>query len=265
MNNQPQPHQEKHSGHGEIIRDSILGFADGLTVPFAVTAGLSSVGSLNLVILGGLAELFAGAISMGLGAFLAAITERKHYAVEEARELREVFECPKAEEQEIYDIMGEYGLDRERVRPVVEGLMSNKDMWVKVRGCFFTPSPRGHRKSKLVRVWQFMMDFELKLEKPRNSRAWISALVMGLSYFLGGLIPMIPYFAFHNINHALFTSIAITALILVVFGFVKAVITGCTRKDAIISSLQTLMIGIIAAGTSYGIVRGVNQIHPVRL
>jgi VIT1/CCC1 family predicted Fe2+/Mn2+ transporter len=127
-------HKERHSSHSDIVRDVIIGFADGLTVPFALTAGLSSVGSLNLVILGGLAELFAGAISMGLGAFLAAVTERKHYQVEEARELHEVNVCPQAEEKEIYEIMAEYGLDRERVRPVVEGLMANKDMWVKV--CF---------------------------------------------------------------------------------------------------------------------------------
>jgi VIT1/CCC1 family predicted Fe2+/Mn2+ transporter len=125
-------HNECHTGHGEVIRDSIIGFADGLTVPFALTAGLSSLGSLNLVILGGVAELFAGAISMGLGGFLAAVTERKHYRVEEAREFREVDECPDAEEKEIYDIMAEYGLDHERVRPLAEGLMANKDMWVKV-------------------------------------------------------------------------------------------------------------------------------------
>jgi hypothetical protein len=126
-------HKEKHSSHSGIVSDIILGFADGLTVPFALTAGLSSVGSLNLVILAGLAELFAGAISMGLGAFLAASTERKHYQVEEAREFREVNLCPEAEEDEIYDIMAEYGLDRECVRPMVKGLTANKDMWVKVR------------------------------------------------------------------------------------------------------------------------------------
>jgi hypothetical protein len=125
-------HTEKHSGHSEIVRDVILGFADGLTVPFALTAGLSSVGSLNLVILGGLAELFAGAISMGLGAYLAAVTEAKHYQVEEAKEFREVDTCPEVEEKEIYDIMAEYGLDRKRVEPMVEGLMANKEMWVKV-------------------------------------------------------------------------------------------------------------------------------------
>lgn len=255
---QPTTHKENHSGHSDIVRDVIIGFADGLTVPFALTAGLSSVGSLNLVILGGLAELFAGAISMGLGAFLAAVTERKHYQVEEAREFREVNACPEMEEKEIYDIMAEYGLDRKRIEPMVEGLMANKDMWVKV--CkFFNPAI-----TSLTTV-QFMMDFELKLEKPKTSRAWISALSMGLSYFFGGLVPMIPYFAYKNINHALFTSIGVTVVILVVFGYVKAIITGCTRNDALISSLQTLLVGVIAAGTSYGIVRGFNQVRPVHL
>jgi VIT1/CCC1 family predicted Fe2+/Mn2+ transporter len=128
----PAPHKELHSGHSDIVRDVIIGFADGLTVPFALTAGLSTVGSLNLVILGGLAELFAGAISMGLGGYLAAVTELKHYQVEEAREFREVSLCPQAEEKEIYEIMAQYGLGRERVRPIVEGLMANDDMWVKV-------------------------------------------------------------------------------------------------------------------------------------
>jgi predicted membrane protein (TIGR00267 family) len=109
-----------------------------------------------------------------------------------------------------------------------------------------------------------MMDFELKLEEPKISRAWISALVMGLSYFLGGLIPMVPYFIFHNINHALFTSIGITVVILLVFGYFKAILTGCSKKDAVLSALQTLMVGVLAAGASYGIVRGVNQIHPVK-
>jgi predicted membrane protein (TIGR00267 family) len=104
-----------------------------------------------------------------------------------------------------------------------------------------------------------MMDFELKLEKPNRSTAWISALVMGLSYFLGGIIPMIPYFVYKNINHALFTSIGITILILLVFGYVKGILTGCTRTDAVLGSIQTLLVGTLAAATSYGIVRGVNS------
>lgn len=128
-----QKHTEKHPGHSEFISDSIIGFADGLTVPFALTAGLSSVGSLNLVILGGLAELVAGSISMGLGAFLAATTEDKHYQVEHAREMGEIDSCPQVERQEIFDIMAGYGLDRECVAPMVEVLVRDKDMWVKVR------------------------------------------------------------------------------------------------------------------------------------
>lgn len=125
-------HTEKHSSHSDVIRDCIIGLADGLTVPFALTAGISSVGSLNLVILTGLAELFAGAISMGLGAFLAAVTESKHYQVEESREFREVEECPQKEKDEIYEIMAAYGLDRKMVDPMVEALAADKDMWVKV-------------------------------------------------------------------------------------------------------------------------------------
>ena len=136
-------HKERHVGNGEVVRDAIIGFADGLTVPFALTAGLSSTGSLNVVILAGMAELFAGAISMGLGAYLAASTEYQQYRAEEAREYREVEHCSKEEEKEIYDIMAEYGIDRESTRPLVEKLMKDKDMWVKVCITHENSNPRG--------------------------------------------------------------------------------------------------------------------------
>ncbi|KUL91148.1 hypothetical protein ZTR_00754 [Talaromyces verruculosus] len=180
---------ESYSGHGDIIRDIIIGFADGLTVPFALTAGLSSLGSSKLVIVGGLAELFSGAISMGLGAYLAAVTDREHYKTEAAREKRE-----------------------------------------------------------------FMMAFELKLEEPNVSRAWISSATMGLSYFIGGLLPMIPYFAMTNVTHALFVSIGITFVILIAFGFIKNYIMIKTTQSGLWGALQTLIVGTLAAGTSYGIV-----------
>lgn len=125
-------HKERHTSHGDLVRDTIIGFADGLTVPFALTAGLSSLGSARLVILGGLAELFSGALSMGLGAYLAATTEAKRYEVEEARERREVREKPLDEEEEIYEIMAEYGLSREAVRGVVEELKRCPEQWVNV-------------------------------------------------------------------------------------------------------------------------------------
>ncbi|PIB03132.1 Vacuolar iron transporter [Cercospora beticola] len=229
-------HSEHHARNGIFVRDSIIGFADGLTVPFALTAGLSSLGSSKIVILGGLAELFAGSISMGLGAFLAAKTDRKHYEVEEKRERREVRESPGEEEQEIYDILGEYSISREDSRGVVESLKRDEEAWVK-----------------------FMMDFELKLEKPTLKVAWIEGLVMGVSYLFGGLLPMIPYFATKHINEALFSSIGITVVILLVFGYVKAKITGCCAKDSAIGAVETLFIGALAAGVSYGIVKGVNS------
>lgn len=125
-------HKESHKGHSDLIRDCIIGFSDGLTVPFALTAGLSSLGSTRIVVLGGLAELFAGSISMGLGAFLASMTERKHFEVEEAREIKEVRERPAEEEEEIYEIFEKYGVSRSASKGVVEGLKVNEDMWVKV-------------------------------------------------------------------------------------------------------------------------------------
>lgn len=125
---------ETHSDHGDIIRDIIIGFADGLTVPFALTAGLSSLGSSKLVIVGGLAELFSGSISMGLGAYLAAVTDREHYKNEVARERREVSEKPGAEKEEIFDIFAEYGISREASRGVVDCLVANEENWIKV--CF---------------------------------------------------------------------------------------------------------------------------------
>ena len=125
-------HREYHTKHGDLIRDSIIGFSDGLTVPFALTAGLSSLGSSRIVILGGLAELFAGSISMGLGAFLASITDRKHYIAEEQREWKEVRERPQEEEDEIYEIFEKYGIQRHESKGVVDGLKANEDMWVQV-------------------------------------------------------------------------------------------------------------------------------------
>ncbi|RAO69787.1 uncharacterized protein BHQ10_005799 [Talaromyces amestolkiae] len=227
---------ESHSDHGDVVRDIIIGFADGLTVPFALTAGLSSLGSSKLVIVGGLAELFSGAISMGLGAYLAAVTDREHFKNEAARERREVAEKPGAEKEEIFDIFAEYGISREASQGVVDSLVTNEDNWIR-----------------------FMMAFELRLEEPNVSRAWISAATMGLSYFIGGLLPMIPYFAMTNVTHALFVSIGITFVILVAFGFTKNYIMIKTTRSGLWGAVQTLIVGTLAAGTSYGIVYGIDH------
>ncbi|KAF2232630.1 DUF125-domain-containing protein, partial [Viridothelium virens] len=220
-----------------LLRDTSLGLADGLTVPFALTAGLSSLGSSRLVILGGLAELFSGAISMGLGAYLAAATEQKQYEVAEARAQKEVeAEREVRVEEKTYRVLAGYGISPGAGRGVVEELRRRPEEWV-----------------------NFMMAFELRLEKPKTSQNWMSALAMGSSYFIGGLIPMIPYFASHNVNFALFLSIGITAAILLLFGFAKAKAMGTTKIAALWSALHTLVVGALAAGASYGIVRAVNS------
>ncbi len=231
-------HSERHSDYGDLIRDVIIGFADGLTVPFALTAGLSSLGDTRLVVMGGLAELFSGAISMGLGAYLAAATEKEHYHSEEQREWFEVNNMPEAERQEVYDILAQYHVSHEAATPLVNELCKNPEMWVR-----------------------FMMDFELRLECPKNSRAWLSALTMGMSYFIGGLIPMTPYFVMRRAGDALMVSIAITAVILLVFGYVKTACTVTSRKAAFWGALQTLLIGALAAGAAYGIVRALDTGH----
>ncbi|KAK8075769.1 hypothetical protein PG997_010432 [Apiospora hydei] len=227
---------EHHTNNGDVLRDIIIGFADGLTVPFALTAGLSSFGDTRLVVAGGLAELFSGAISMGLGAYLAAATELEHYRSEEARERDEVVRKPEAERQEIFDILGGYGISRRAAEPLVEELArGDPEEWVR-----------------------FMMDFELRLEKPDANRAWISAVTMGLSYFVGGLVPMIPYFLMAKASEALLVSVGITVVILLVFGYIKNWVTIRNTRAGVRGALQTLLIGALAAGTSYGIVRALN-------
>ncbi|KAM7212143.1 VIT family domain containing protein [Rhypophila decipiens] len=222
------PHGEQHStNHNEIIRDVIIGFSDGLTVPFALTAGLSSLGNTRLVIMGGLAELFSGMISMGLGAYLAAASERQHWEAEHARESWEVDHCPAMERAEIYDILADYGISKEAGDMVVRDLCKreNKTDWVR-----------------------FMMDFELRLSEPDVGRAWVSAFTMGLSYFVGGLIPMVPYFFMGSAMSALGVSCVITAVVLLAFGYLKSWVTIRTRKAGLWGAVQTLVIGALAMG-----------------
>jgi VIT1/CCC1 family predicted Fe2+/Mn2+ transporter len=123
---------ERHFDYGAVIRDITIGFTDGITVPFALTAGLSSLGSSKIVIVGGLAELFSGAISMGLGAYLAAVTDRDHYKSEEAREREEVLTKPEDEKEECFEILGEYGISREASKSAIECLVQDNEQWIRV-------------------------------------------------------------------------------------------------------------------------------------
>lgn len=232
-----QSSSSKRFDYGDVLRDVIIGFSDGLTVPFALTAGLSSLGSTKLVIMGGLAELFSGMISMGLGAYLAAVTERDTYTSQEEKEDAHGVAClPEEQRCEIYNILEKYSVSRQAATPLVDELCANREQWVR-----------------------FKMDFELKMEQPNVHRAWISGLTMGLSYFIGGLIPMIPYFLLDNIKDALLVSIAVTVVILLGFGYVKNYVAIRNHRAGAWGAVQTLVIGVLAAGTSYLIVKSLDR------
>ncbi|KAG5930732.1 hypothetical protein E4U53_002148 [Claviceps sorghi] len=221
--------------YGPLLRDVIIGFSDGLTVPFALTAGLSSLGSSKLVIMGGLAELFSGMISMGLGAYLAAVTERdtlsSHASTQHAHNATCGLEERRAEINAI--LLDRYGLSRQSVAPLVDELCADGDRWAR-----------------------FKMDFGSGgAEEPSVHRAWVSGLTMGVSYFLGGLIPMIPYFVVENVARALIVSVAITVVVLLAFGYGKNYVAIRNHRAGLWGAAQTLVIGVLAAGTSYVIVK----------
>src|SRR6476620_10869631 len=217
------PHTERHFTAGEVVRDVVIGMSDGLTVPFALAAGLTG-GLANapnptaIIVTAGLAEIAAGSIAMGLGGYLAAKSDAEHYAKEREREKREVKEIPEEEMREVAQVFTSYGLTQKESAPIVEALAKHPQKWV-----------------------DFMMRFELGLEKPDPKRALISALTIAFSYVAGGLIPLAPYIASVfikklDVSAALLFSVALTLVALFVFGFVKGRFTG-TRP--LRSALQT--------------------------
>lgn len=222
------PHIEKHFTSSAMIRDVVIGMADGLTVPFALAAGLSgAVDSTRLVITAGLAEIAAGAIAMGLGGFLAARTDAEHYASERAREHRETLEIPEEETTEVVNLFRLYGLPEDLAVDAAHAIRSDRGRWI-----------------------DFMMRFELGLERPDPGRARVSALTIGLSYVAGGLIPLSPYFLVHETRSGLLGSIVLTLLALLVFGYIKGRFT--VRKP-LRSALQTVTVGGLAAAAAFTI------------
>lgn len=223
-------HVERHFKGGEALRDVVIGMADGLTVPFALAAGLTgAVAASKIVITAGLAEVAAGAIAMGLGGYLAARGDAEHYASERAREVWEVEEKPGQEAKEVVEVLEAYGLDPEESRTVVKSLMKRPDALV-----------------------EFMMRFELGLEKPDPRRALRSGLTIGTAYIAGGMVPLAPYFFFEEAHAAIWPSVGLTGLALLVFGFVKAHFAGTRRWKG---ALQTLFVGGVAAGAAFTIAR----------
>ena len=226
------PHTERHFTSSAVVRDIVIGMADGLTVPFALAAGLSgAIQSTGIVVTAGLAEIAAGSIAMGLGGYLAAKSDAEHYAAEQRREEREVREIPREEMNEVADIFREYGVAEDHIAPVVEAMSRRPKQWV-----------------------DFMMRFELGLEKPDPKRATTSAMVIGGAYIAGGMVPLFPYIVLGSAHSALMFSCGITLIALAVFGYVKGRYTGAKRWK---SAVQTTVTGGLAAGAAFAIARAI--------
>ena len=223
-------YQEQHLKSSEFITDIVIGMSDGLTVPFALAAGLSgAVDSNSIVITAGIAEIVAGCIAMGLGGYLAGKTEQEHYESELKREYFEVDNYHQKEIDEVKEIFAEYGIEEEGQTLLANQLSKDKKKWV-----------------------DFMMKYELGLEKPHPKRARNSALTIGIAYFVGGLLPLSAYFFTNNPKDGLLVSAIITTLCLFVFGYFKSKVTG---QPPIIGALKVTAIGLVAAAAAFGIAK----------
>ena len=223
-------HTEKHFRASDTVRDVVIGMSDGLTVPFAIAAGMSGAAvAAKIVVIAGLAEIAAGSISMGLGGYLAGKSDVEHYEVEKQREVRETEEVPDLERKEVADILTNFGLPDDEVGPVVDAISKDRSKWV-----------------------DLMMRFELGLEKPDPGRALKSAMTIALSYAVSGFIPLGPYILLSSVHSALYLSIAVTILALFVFGFIKGRVMGVKTLK---SGLQMAVVGSLAAGTAFLLAR----------
>jgi VIT1/CCC1 family predicted Fe2+/Mn2+ transporter len=225
-----QKHEEKHFKSSDLITDIVIGMSDGLTVPFALAAGLSgAISSTGIVITAGLAEIAAGSIAMGLGGYLAGKTEQDHYASELKREQEEVEVVPEREKQEVRDVFAEMGLSAETQNIIADEMAKDKEKWV-----------------------DFMMKYELGLDKPDPKRARNSALNIGVSYIIGGLVPLSPYFFVQHPIDGLKWSAVITVICLFIFGYFKAKFTG---QNAFGGAFRVMLIGSAAATAAFLIAR----------
>ncbi len=218
--------EEQHLESSDFIKDIVIGMSDGLTVPFALAAGLSgAVSNTSIITTAGIAEIVAGSIAMGLGGYLAGQTEVEHYAAELKREYDEVERVPEREKEEVREVFADYGLDEASQELIVEALAKDKKKWV-----------------------DFMMKFELGLEKPDINRARDSALTIGVAYIVGGIIPLAPYFFVEDAHQGLLYSIIVTLITLFVFGFFKSKVTG---QNPLTGAIKVTLIGAAAAGAAF--------------
>ncbi len=227
------PHIERHFTASESVRDVVIGMSDGLTVPFALAAGLSGAvadqNAWRIIVTAGFAEIAAGSIAMGLGGYLAARSDAEHYAAEKKREEDEVEMVPERERDEVAVLFREYGLSDEQITPILDAFEANPPAWV-----------------------DFMMRYELGLEQPNPKRALTSAATIAGSYIAGGLIPLAPYMIAHHTNQALLASVVVTLFALLIFGYIKGRFTGARPVRR---ALQTTLIGGIAAAAAFLIAR----------
>ena len=227
------PHIERHFTATDRVRDIVIGMSDGLTVPFALAAGLSgAVASSRIVVTAGFAEVAAGSIAMGLGGYLAARSDAEHYANELTREEREIRDVPDMEAKEVEDVLTGYGLTGSEAGVIVTAMRQHPTQWR-----------------------DFMMRFELGLEAPDPKRALQSALTIALSYIVGGLIPLSPYLVVPAVHTALTISIIVTLIALICFGYIKGHFTGARPFR---SALQTTVIGGLAAAVAFAIARAIS-------
>ncbi|CAL0331090.1 unnamed protein product [Lupinus luteus] len=223
-------HTENHFTAGDVVRDIIIGVSDGLTVPFALAAGLSGANATSTIVLtAGIAEVAAGAISMGLGGYLAAKSEADHYAREMKREQEEIIAVPDTEAAEVAEILAQYGIEEHEYRPVVNSLRKNHEAWL-----------------------DFMMKFELGLEKPDPKRALYSAMTIAIAYILGGIVPLFPYMFIPSASEAVVFSVVVTLIALLIFGFAKGYFTG---SKPFRSAIETALIGAIASAAAFGLAK----------
>lgn len=224
------PHVERHFTASEFVRDVVIGMSDGLTVPFALAAGLTGAVDLtSIIVTAGLAEVAAGSIAMGLGGYLAARSDAEHYVAETEREWREVHTVPEVELTEVAEMFRAYGLSEEAIAPILKAFEANPKAWV-----------------------DFMMKYELGLEEPDPKRALNSAATIAGAYIAGGLIPLAPYMILSHMNTALIASAAVTLTALAIFGYIKGHYTG---TKPVRSAIQTTLIGGVAATAAFLIAR----------
>jgi VIT1/CCC1 family predicted Fe2+/Mn2+ transporter len=227
------PHIERHFTGSETVRDIVIGMSDGLTVPFALAAGLSgAINTTSIIVTAGLAEIAAGSIAMGLGGYMAAKSDAEHYFSERAREEEEVREKADIEAGEVAEVFQSYGLTTEESKPIVEAFRKRPQAWV-----------------------DFMMRFELGLEKPDPKRAVFSAGTIAAAYIAGGFVPLGPYLILPTASTALAVSAITTPSALAVFGYIKGRFTG---SPPLRSAIQTVLIGGLAATVAFMVARAIS-------